>query len=72
MLYPYTTTHYKSKKYGFWVASSLVLKGCTGQGATQDMAIKELESNEPEWLQTAHELARELNSPIPLQGYNED
>lgn len=37
-----------------WVAES-DLKGCVSQGVTQKEAIEELEANEKEWLETAHE-----------------
>ena len=37
----------------FWVARSKILKGCLGQGDTAEDAIKELEINEEEWIDTA-------------------
>lgn len=61
MLYPYTVKYYEANEHGFWIAESLTLKGCVGQGDTDSQAIKELETNETEWLQTA----RELDIPIP-------
>lgn len=61
MLYPYTVKYYEANEHGFWIAKSLTLKGCVGQGDTDSQAIKELETNETEWLQTA----RELDIPIP-------
>lgn len=45
----------------FWVAESKVLKGCVGQGETSDEAIKELEENELEWIETA----KSVGIPIP-------
>jgi len=45
----------------FWVAKSNALKGCVGQGDTSDEAIKELELNEADWLETA----AKCNIPIP-------
>ncbi len=47
--------------HSFWVAESKALKGCVGQGETSEEAIKELEQNEIEWLETA----AEMNIPIP-------
>lgn len=47
----------------FWVAESKVLKGCVGQGETSDEALKELEANEIEWIETA-EL---VGIPVPEQ-----
>ena len=61
MLYPYTVKYYEANEHGFWIAESLTLKGCVGQGDTDSQAITELETNETEWLQTA----RELDIPIP-------
>ena len=47
----------------FWVADSKVLKGCTGQGETSEEAIKELEMNEDDWLETAAEVGIPIPSP---------
>lgn len=47
----------------FWVAESKSLKGCVGQGETSDEAVKELEQNEEEWLETA----KIVGIPIPEQ-----
>lgn len=41
------------ENHTFWVAESKCLKGCVGQGESSTEAIKELEENEKEWLETA-------------------
>ena len=46
MLYPYTVKYYEANEHGFWIAESLTLKGCVGQGDTDSQAIKELQTNE--------------------------
>lgn len=47
--------------HSFWVAESKLLKGCVGQGDTSEDAIRELEENEVEWIETA----KECGIPIP-------
>lgn len=47
----------------FWVAESTSLKGCVGQGETPIEAIKELEQNEQEWINTA----KKFNISIPTR-----
>lgn len=37
----------------FWVAKSMELKGCVGQGDSLYEAIAELENNEKEWISAA-------------------
>ena len=61
MIYPYTTKYYEANDHTFWMAESSCLKGCVGQGNTLEEAIKQLEENEKEWLETA----KMLNIPIP-------
>ena len=51
----------------FWVAESKSLKGCVGQGDTSDEAIKELEENENEWLETARELGITITDQVSKQ-----
>ncbi len=58
----------KVDEHTFWVAESRVLKGCVGQGDTSDDAIKELEQNEEEWLETA----AEMDIPIPQPAAKND
>lgn len=47
----------------FWVAESKDLKGCVGQGDTIEEAIKELNLNEEEWLDTAKEYGIAIPEP---------
>lgn len=61
MLYEANIYQMKVEEHTFWVAESKVLKGCVGQGNSSDEAIKELEENEKEWINTA----RKFNIPIP-------
>ena len=57
MLYPFKTYQMTVERHTFWVAESSRLKGCVGQGETQEEAIKELEENERVWLQVATQYA---------------
>ena len=61
MLYPFKVYQSQVDQHKFWVAKSLSLKGCVGQGETADEAIHELEQNEQEWIATA----TEVGIPIP-------
>ena len=61
MKYPYFTYTLPNGDDITWVAESLSLNGCVGQGDTIEEAVKELESNEVEWIITA----REVGIPIP-------
>lgn len=61
MKYGFNTFQAKVDDHVFWVAKSNSLKGCVGQGDTLEEAIKELEENEKEWLETAEE----YDIPIP-------
>lgn len=54
MIYPFQSNRQKEGKHSFWVAKSLSLKGCVGQGDTPEKAVAELEENEEEWLSTAN------------------
>lgn len=55
MEYPYYTFNDEVTGHVFWVARSLSLKGCVGQGDTLDAAVNELEANESDWLEEASE-----------------
>lgn len=61
MKYPFSVYQAHYEGHIFWVAKSSVLKGCVGQGDTQEEAMRELEDNEIEWLDTA----QEVGVPIP-------
>ena len=61
MKYPFSVFQTTVEDHRFWVAKSASLKGCVGQGETQEEAIAELGANEAEWLETA----REVGIPIP-------
>ena len=65
MKYPFSAYMFKVEEHIFWVAESLVLNGCVGQGETTEEAIKELELNEEAWLETAREYGIEIPQ-IPL------
>lgn len=53
MKYAYLVYKMKVEEHIFWVAESKDLKGCVGQGETSENAVKELENNEIEWLESA-------------------
>lgn len=61
MKYESTVYQMTVEDHTFWVAESKALKGCLGQGDTSEEAIKELEVNENEWLETA----KDVGIPIP-------
>lgn len=61
MLYEFNVYRMEVDNHIFWVAESKSLKGCVGQGETSSEAIRELEENEKEWIDTA----KEFNIPIP-------
>lgn len=61
MKYPFTVKQMEVEGHIFWMAKSLYLKGCVGQGDTPDAAIAELQANEDDWLETA----KEVGLPIP-------
>lgn len=60
MKYPYYVYQMQVENHTFWVAESPALKGCVGQGDTQEEAVSELEVNEAEWLATAEEYGIEI------------
>ena len=53
--YPFKVFQTEVEGHVFWVAKSIYLKGCVGQGDVQEDAIMELEENEKAWLETAEE-----------------
>lgn len=55
MIYPYTVYLCETDDTTYWVAKSPMLKGCIGQGSSQQEAVEELEENEKEWLRVAKE-----------------
>ena len=55
MKYPFYTYNDEIEGHTFWVAKSLSLKGCVGQGDTIDDAVSELAVNENDWLEGAEE-----------------
>ena len=61
MKYPFSVFQTEIEGHVFWIAKSLYLKGCVGQGDTQEEAMKELSENEDAWLETAGE----VGIPIP-------
>ena len=66
MKYGYFTYKLETADGLVWVAESLSLKGCVGQGTTAEKAVTELEQNEVEWLETA----KKLNLEIPTEQTN--
>lgn len=61
MKYPFTVFKSQVDDHVFWIAKSTLLKGCVGQGETQEEALNELSENEESWL----EAAKEFGIPIP-------
>ena len=60
MKYPFKTYAMSVEGHNFFVAESLYLTGCIGQGDSLDEAISELEDNEIEWLEDADEYKLEI------------
>lgn len=61
MRYPYKIYRMRADDHVFWVAESITLQSCIGQGDTQQEALDELSENEVFWLDTA----KEMGYPIP-------
>ena len=66
MKYPYRVFQTKVGEHVFWVAESLALKGCVGQGETSEDACSELAENEDEWIATAQECDIPV-PPVPIE-----
>lgn len=69
MKYPFKMYQMQVEDHIFWIAESLSLKGCIGQGDSLEDAQKELEENESVWLETAEEFNMDI-PPIPIQKEN--
>lgn len=61
MKYAFTACQKQVNGRVFWVAASTVLEGCVGQGETAAEAVRELETNEGVWIDTA----KKYGIPIP-------
>ncbi len=59
--YPFKVFQSEADGHTFWVAKSIILKGCIGQGDNIQEAVSELEENEKAWMETA----KETGIPIP-------
>ena len=70
MLYPFQVYQSMAEEHVFWVAKSVSLKGCVGQGETAEEAITELEMNEQEWIETAKEVGIPV-PPVPVEAAQE-
>lgn len=70
MIYPFTVYKTEMNDHVFWIAKSLMLKGCVGQGDTQSKALKELEENEKSWMETAGDVGIEIPE-VPIIDPNE-
>ena len=70
MLYPFQVYQRMVESHVFWVAKSASLKGCVGQGESAGEAIKELETNEQEWLDGAKEVGIAI-PPVPVEAAQE-
>ena len=66
MKYGYFTYKLDTADGKVWVAESLSLKGCVGQGQTIEKAVAELEGNEDKWIETA----KKLDMEIPMEPTN--
>ena len=66
MMYGYFTYKLETSDGSVWVAESLYLKGCVGQGSEIKDAVSELELNEKEWIKTA----KKLKMKIPTEPAN--
>ena len=69
MKYPFSVYQTKVESHVFWIAESSVLKGCVGQGDVPEDAIRELESNEEAWIETARRYGISVPD-VPLEPIN--
>ncbi len=63
MLYDASVYQMEVEDHIFWVAESKALKGCVGQGESSEEAIRELEQNEQEWIDSAKECGIAIPTP---------
>lgn len=63
--YPFKVFQSENEGHIFWVAKSIYLKGCVGQGESPDEAIAELAENEVAWLETAEKVGIPIPTVIP-------
>ena len=66
MKYPFNVVCVREDSEIYWVAKSVCLNGCIGQGDSADEAIRELEGNESMWLETAAEVGIDIPE-IPVE-----
>ena len=66
MKYPFSVFQTEVENHIFWIAKSNLLKGCVGQGDTQEEAIKELSENEKAWLETVKEVGIDIPK-VPVE-----
>ena len=64
MKYEFKVYQMQVDEHLFWIAKSIALKGCVGQGDTVQEAIAALETNESEWLITAEEYGIPIPTPL--------
>lgn len=62
-MFKYEMIIYWSEEDGLFVAEVPELPGCTADGATQEEAIRNVETVISEWIETAKSLGREI--PVP-------
>lgn len=66
MKYPYKTYQMNVEGHLFWVAESLTIEGCVGQGETDIEAIDELVKNEEVWLENAEDFGLTIPPVVPV------
>ena len=66
MKYPFRVYRTVVGNHVFWAAEIPALSGCVAQGETMEEALKQLECNEHEWLETAKEFQLEIPD-IPIE-----
>ena len=59
--YAFSVCQQQVEEHVFWVAASMVLDGCVGQGESAIDAVRELEVNEGIWIDTA----KKYDIPVP-------
>lgn len=69
-MYPFVVFQTQVEEHIFWIAKSTALKGCVGQGETQEEAITELGENEADWLDTARKVGISIPE-IPIETVQE-
>ena len=71
MKYPFSVFQTEIEHHIFWIAKSNLLKGCVGQGDTQEEAIKELEAIRDNLKKSKAEVIKRMKEENKIEGKDE-